>query len=79
VGDKLKVVREEEAFVDPDTGLQLGSSETTIGTIEIVEANDKFSKAKVLSGKIPKNKDLVRIIIEQKPDSKQRGKIGKQL
>ncbi len=79
VGDKLKVVREEEAFVDPDTGLQLGSSETTIGTVEIVEVNDKFSKAKVLSGKIPKNKDLVRIIIEQKPDSKQRGKIGKQL
>jgi|TARA_B110000438_G_C15807562_1_gene648147 curli biogenesis system outer membrane secretion channel CsgG len=78
VGDKVKVVREGEKFIDPETGIDLGSSEETIGTLEISEVTEKFSKARIISGDIPKAKDLVRFIErETSKEGKQREKRGR--
>lgn len=44
-GTPLRVYREGEALVDPDTGIELGKENTKIGDIKITEVQDKFSKA----------------------------------
>ena len=51
VGDKLKVVILGESLIDETTGLDLGSTEKTIGVVQVTEALDKFSKAKIVNGK----------------------------
>jgi curli biogenesis system outer membrane secretion channel CsgG len=80
VGDKVKAIRQEEEFIDPDTGINLGKSEETIGMLEIIETTQKFSKAKLLSGTQPKAKDLVRTTIETTGSSKnQRTKRGMEI
>ncbi len=48
VGDKLQAITKGEDFIDPETGLSLGSSETALGTIEIVRVQEKFSFGKAL-------------------------------
>ncbi len=40
-----------EELVDPDTGELLGSEESSLGTIKVVEVKEKYSKAKAVSGK----------------------------
>jgi len=60
-GTKLSILKEGEALIDPDTGLDLGSDTTEIARIEITEVQEKFSKAKILgtpSGTIEKG-DIV--------------------
>ena len=54
VGDKLKVVILGESLIDEK--LDLGSTEKTIGVVQVTEALDKFSKAKIVSGETPGNK-----------------------
>lgn len=49
-GMVFKVYRQEEALVDEDTGLNLGSAETEIGTIRVTETQDKFSVATIVDG-----------------------------
>lgn len=61
-GDQIKAIRQEEEFIDPDTGLSLGKSEETLGVLEIIESTQNFSKAKILSGDKPKASDLIRVI-----------------
>ena len=45
VGDVLRVMRMGEELIDPDTGISLGGSMTTIGEIQITQVQEKFSIA----------------------------------
>ena len=45
VGDLLNIYRLGEEFIDPDTGEVLGRDEQLVGSIQVTEANDRFSKA----------------------------------
>jgi curli biogenesis system outer membrane secretion channel CsgG len=60
VGDEFNVFSQGEEIIDPDTGLSLGSEEKQVGTIEVVEAKDKYATAKVVSGSGFKMGDMVR-------------------
>jgi curli biogenesis system outer membrane secretion channel CsgG len=50
IGNVLEVYQPGEDLIDPDTGLNLGSEETKIGEVQIIDVQDKFSKAIVRSG-----------------------------
>jgi len=41
-----------EELIDPDTGLSLGSEETWVGILEVVEVLPKYSKARVVDGNV---------------------------
>lgn len=43
VGDTLRIMKMGEALIDPETGISLGGSMTTIGEIEITQVQEKFS------------------------------------
>jgi curli biogenesis system outer membrane secretion channel CsgG len=58
--DKFDVFKPGEALIDPDTGMNLGSEEAQIGQIEIVEVQDKYSKAAVISGSGFSKGDFIR-------------------
>ena len=62
VGDRLKVIQPGEELIDEATGLNLGATETVIGTVEVTEALEKFSKAKVIRGGNPGKGMQARII-----------------
>ena len=84
VGDRLKIIVKGEALIDETTGLDLGSTEKTIGTVEVTESLEKFSKAKVLTGDIPAKGQLARIIKDKtgsknKGNTQQRKKIGRKI
>lgn len=49
VGDRLSVVQMGEELIDPDTGISLGGSMTTIGEIEVSQVQEKFSIARHVS------------------------------
>jgi len=49
-GVRLHVYSEGESLIDPETGLDLGSSEEQIGLIEITTVREKFSIATPVSG-----------------------------
>lgn len=49
IGDELNVMRKGEELIDPDTGLSLGSSDTVLGTIRVVQVQPKFSIASKVS------------------------------
>src|SRR3989338_10359489 len=46
--DVFQVVREGESLIDPDTGMDLGSETTKLGSIKVFETQDKFSKAELV-------------------------------
>jgi hypothetical protein len=48
VGDRLVVEREGEALIDPDTGLDLGSTTTPVGEVEVTQVEEKFSIANII-------------------------------
>jgi len=50
VGDLLSVLAQGEGLIDPDTGESLGSAEEEVGVVEVTSIQQKFSKAKILSG-----------------------------
>jgi curli biogenesis system outer membrane secretion channel CsgG len=62
VGDIFTVYSEGEALIDPDTGLNLGSAETEVGTIEVTGliAGGKAATAVIRSGTGFKIGDLVK-------------------
>jgi curli biogenesis system outer membrane secretion channel CsgG len=47
VGDTFQVMREGEALIDPDTGMDLGSEATKLADIKITDVQPKFSKAQI--------------------------------
>lgn len=49
VGDTLRIMKMGEELIDPETGISLGGSMTTIGEIEVTQVQDKFSIAKPTS------------------------------
>lgn len=59
-GDTFTSYSEGEELVDPDTGALLGHDEKKIGTIQVFEVHDKFSKARVVSGTGYKRGQIVR-------------------
>ena len=85
VGDKLKIIEKGEDIIDEATGLNLGSTEKTIGTIQVTEALPKFSKAKILSGGTPERGQLARIIKDKvgsgsnNLNNEKREKIGRKI
>ncbi|MDE0191788.1 MAG: hypothetical protein OXQ90_10570 [Gammaproteobacteria bacterium] len=49
VGDELEVTAKGEALVDPETGLDLGGVETSLATVRVVQVEERFSVAELLS------------------------------
>ena len=43
VGDQLKIMRMGEELIDPETGISLGGSMSTLGMLEITQVQEKFS------------------------------------
>ncbi len=63
-GQQLLVFRAGEELVDPDTGISLGSEESQIGVIEVVNntvGNGKASVCKIISGSGFQRNDIVRM------------------
>ena len=58
-GQEFTVLSKGEALIDPDTGMNLGSETTEIGTIEVTAVKEKFSIAKVLEGSDFKRGDMI--------------------
>lgn len=59
-GNSFSVYRPGEELIDPDTGINLGSEDTKIGEIKVIEVQDKFSKAVTTSGGGFKKGDIIR-------------------
>lgn len=57
-GDRFTVFSPGEPLIDPDTGVNLGSTETETGTAEVVDAQEKFAVVRV-TGKVD-TKSLLR-------------------
>ncbi len=60
VGDRFIVLEPGEEFIDPDTGMSLGSDSFEIGEIEIFSVSPRFSKAAIVSGAGFEAKNIVR-------------------
>lgn len=45
VGERLRVMHEGEALIDPETGISLGGSMTQLGEIQVTQVQEKFSIA----------------------------------
>lgn len=66
-GDRFNAYSKGEEFIDPDTGLSLGSEETFIGAIEIKDVKEKFSIASLVSGKgMLKRGDIIKVGLGEK-------------
>lgn len=50
-GDQLIVFEVGESFVDPDTGIVLGTEETEIGRIEVTRSDANLSRAQIIGDK----------------------------
>ncbi|MGB5720593.1 MAG: CsgG/HfaB family protein [Woeseiaceae bacterium] len=49
VGDRLQVMQQGEELIDPETGISLGGSMTSLGEIEVSQVQEKFSIARPVS------------------------------
>ena len=49
VGDQLEATTDREELVDPETGINLGGVTTKLASLRVVEVEEKFSVAEVLS------------------------------
>jgi curli biogenesis system outer membrane secretion channel CsgG len=45
MGDRLTVMSKGEELIDPETGISLGSSDSALGDIEVIQVAEKFSIA----------------------------------
>jgi len=60
MGDKLSVMSKGEELIDPDTGISLGSSDTALGDIEVIQVAEKYSIAQWVSlAQMPNRGDRV--------------------
>ncbi|MYD97899.1 MAG: hypothetical protein F4X98_11015 [Gammaproteobacteria bacterium] len=80
-GDRLTVYREGRSFVDPDTGLSLGSARTELGTLTVTATTDRFSTATVSSGEEPEVGDLATITVgsDAGGDARQQEYLGRKI
>jgi len=82
VGDEVRAIVEGKRIIDPDTGLDLGSTETDVALMRITETTDKFSKAEIVTGDIPPAGALVRFALpptEGGPTGEQRERKGRKI
>jgi len=81
VGDIFRVIEQGKSFVDPDTGLRLGSTEKTVSKLRVIEVLENFSKAEIIDGKTPSGGELVRLDLSNslQKQSPQRERLGKKL
>jgi curli biogenesis system outer membrane secretion channel CsgG len=49
IGETLNIMRKGEELIDPDTGISLGSSDTLLGTVQVVQVQPQFSIAQTAS------------------------------
>lgn len=68
VGDEFDVYREGEALVDPESGLNLGAELTPIGKVQVVEVQDKFSKAVPVAGSGFDKNNVVKFVARPAPE-----------
>ena len=59
-GDSYTIYRKGEALIDPDSGEELGASETRLGTLKVDTVQDKYSICTVVSGSGFKTGDIVK-------------------
>ena len=78
-GDSLTVYREGRSFVDPDTGLSLGSARTALGTLRVTATTDRFSTAVVVSGEEPAIGDIASVSVESDGNKGQREYLGRKI
>jgi curli biogenesis system outer membrane secretion channel CsgG len=81
-GDILNIIKQGSSFIDPDTGISLGSTEKIIGSLRVIEVLEKFSKATLLEGKKPSGGEVLRskkIVNKKFKNSSQRKKLGKEI
>ncbi|OYW16683.1 CsgG/HfaB family protein [Novosphingobium sp.] len=50
VGNQLTVFAPGEKVIDPDTGREIGSSETAMGILQVTDVQNSFSKARPIAG-----------------------------
>lgn len=60
VGDQFEVSHAGKALIDPETGLNLGTTTKKIGCIKITSVEEKFSTGKVVAGSGGQRKDIVK-------------------
>jgi len=60
VGNVLEAYSPGEELIDPETGISLGSEESKIGRVQIIDVQQKFSKAIIKQGAGFKPGDLVK-------------------
>tara|TARA_B000000475_G_scaffold203814_1_gene166060 strand:+ start:220 stop:1131 length:912 start_codon:yes stop_codon:yes gene_type:complete len=80
-GDILLAKQKGSSIIDPDTGIALGSIETTLSKLEVIEVLPNFSKAKVIDGKKPAGGEILRFDNTTIPANKslQRERLGKKI
>lgn len=49
VGERLQILRKGEELIDPDTGISLGGTTTSLGEVEVTQVQEKFSIARPVS------------------------------
>lgn len=61
VGDEFNVMRPGEELTDPDTGLSFGSTETKVGTAEIVHVESARARARLQNEGVAARGDILRV------------------
>lgn len=69
VGDILNAVRPGQAVIDPDTGVQLGQTETDLGEVTLTEVEDARSKARIGQVQLQTGDILKLIVADQESHS----------
>ncbi len=65
IGDRLTVMAKGEELIDPETGISLGSADTKVGDIEVIQVSEKFSIAQSVS--LPKPPSRGDRVVSQAP------------
>jgi curli biogenesis system outer membrane secretion channel CsgG len=68
MGDRLSVMSKGEELIDPETGISLGSSDTNMGDIEVIQVAEKYSIAQWASLRTAPNRGD-RVVSQAPPPS----------
>ncbi len=61
-GATLEVFRQGQKIIDPDTGVELGSMDSSVGTLQLSKVEDNRSIGRMVSGNMPQGGDLLKLI-----------------
>ncbi len=59
-GTRFDIFRAGEPLIDPASGLDLGSPERRVGSLEVTTVQPKYAVARLVEGSLPERNDLVR-------------------